>query len=741
MEEFGFDAVIAGYTSPTSLQFVKTATGDDLLITSQQDGTITVWLITSTGVGEDKDFSAEEVYSTEIVNTILNHNDDGSLATGITNRQVTGLLAEYNAATGEIEVYVSSSDPRIGGGGEAQVDNKPIDTNSGVLSKLTFDVPLDVTDDTWSVDKIDLLRGIPRSEENHSVNGMDFTPEGNLLISVGGFTNAGAPSQNLVYTPEYYLSGAILEVDVNAIEALPTDTDGEGQAYKYDLPTLGIERGPRDEIDGETVDGVGFSKNADNPFGGNDGYNQAYLESGGPVEIFATGFRNAYDVEVYVLKPGDTGYVEGEQNFRVYTWDNGANNGWGDPSVDANGIPVTQANANTADNVPVLEDNSPVSPGAQDQLHLVEKGGYYGSPNASRANPNAILYLKPEIETAEENKQTDAIPAPEFDGGLSLRDFLPPEANGDPLNGYTVTALEGFYLKPQTGGNSPDDALVLNNGSTNGIVIFNYDPAIHPVELEEFDGDLFATGFDEQILRVEFSADGATALNRAELEANIPWQDSQGSNPLDVTVGPGGSIWVAAHGGNNIFAFVPGGVPVEETDNDDNDNLVDNLDPFQLDPNNGLSINSRVGVGEVFEFTMENEVGAPNGLSGFALGFTGHQVNYNTQFFTNVSGVVAGGVLDGGIAGKLQIEFDAVGTGDARGPVSEGQGNDLTYALQAGLNFEDASQKILIESVMTNAWSGADAQAGQEQGIYFGTGTQFDFAQFNFAINDAGEPV
>ena len=731
-EEFGFDAVVSGYGNPTSIQFVETADGQDLMITSQQNGVLSIWLVESTGVGENKDFFVvgnSPIYQTSIVNDIPNHNDDGTLNAGLNNRQVTGLIAEIvdDGNGGEtIELYVSSSDPRIGGGGEANVDDKGIDTNSGVLSKLTFDVPSNVQSNGWDVSKVDLVRGIPRSEENHSVNGMDFLPNGNLLLSVGGFTNSGAPSQNLVYTPEYYLSAAIIEIDVNTIEGLDSQFEN-GQEYKYDLPTLGILR---EERDGD-VDGEGFAKNATNPFGGNDGYNQAYLEQGGPIEIFATGFRNAYDVEVVVLQPGDVGYVEGsDTNYRVYTWDNGANNNWGDPSVDANGVPVTAANANEADNVPVLENNTPVSPGAQDQLHLVEKGGYYGSPNPSRANPNAILYLKPEIEGG--GFEGDADPAPEFtdDQGnviLSLRDFLPNEANGDPLNGFEVTNLEGFYLKPATGGNSPDGALVLNNGSTNGIVVI--------------DGDLYATGFDEQILRVELSDDGATALNRADIEANNAFAPSQGANPLDITEGPDGSIFIAAHGGNNIFALVPGGVLPGETSNDDDDNLNDTLDPFQLDPDNGLGIDSKVSPGEIFEFTMENEVGAPNGLSGFVLGLTGHQLNYDTEYFTNASGVITGGVLDGGIAGKLQIEFDAVGDGTAIGPVSEGQGNDLTYALQSGINYEDASSKILIESTMTNPWFGASPENGQSMGIYFGTGTQFDFAQFNFGVNSSGQPV
>ncbi|MEP2462593.1 MAG: malectin domain-containing carbohydrate-binding protein, partial [Henriciella sp.] len=329
----------------------------------------------------------------------------------------------------------------------------------------------------------------------------------------------------------------------------------------------------------------------------------------------------------------------------------------------------------------------------------------------------------------------DAVVAPEFET-MSLRDYLPAELGGDPLNGFEPSPLTGFYIKPKLGGGPIDDALVLNGGSTNGIVVYEYIEGLHPEDMEEFDGDLFATGFDEQIIRVDLSEDGRTALNRADIESDNAFQTSAGTNPLDITIGPDGTIWVAGHGASNIYAFVPGGVPVQETGNDDNDQLLDAFDPFQLDALNGLGLNSKVSAGEVFEFTMENEIGAPNGLGGFVLGLTGHMVNYDTEFFIPSSGVVSSGVLDGGIAGKLQIEGDAVGDGSAE--LGE---NTVTYALQAGVNFDDTSKRILLESEISNVWTEFNQEAGQSQGIYFGTGTQFDFASFNFAINGDGDEV
>src|SRR6185436_5489872 len=113
--------------------------------------------------------------------------------------------------------------------------------------------------------------GLPRSEENHSSNGLALDPATNTLyIAQGGHTNMGAPSHNFAMLPEYALSAAILSVNLNAI----------GNTT-YDLPTL----------DDETRPGVNDSND---PFGGNDGKNQAKLVPGGPVQVYSSGFRNPY---------------------------------------------------------------------------------------------------------------------------------------------------------------------------------------------------------------------------------------------------------------------------------------------------------------------------------------------------------------------------------------------------------------------------------------------------------------
>ena len=299
---------------PTSLQFGPNGN----LYVAERDGFIWEYEVERTNTNTYTVTGSEKI---GIIRNITNHNDDGSVANNVNGRLVTGILVTGTA--NQPVIFVASSDPRQGAGPSGNDTN--LDTNSVIISRLTKN------GSTWS--KQDLVRGLPRSEENHIANGLQLSANGNTLyVSMGGNTNMGLPSNNFARLPEYAYSGAIIEINLNQI--------GNNT---YDLPTLDDEDRP------------GANDNND-PFGGNNGKNMAILETNGPVSIFAPGFRNAYDLLL-------------TDNNRLYTVDNGPNAGWGDvPAGNCLGD-FKQAGGRTFG----------------DGLHFVRNKGYYGGhPNPTR---------------------------------------------------------------------------------------------------------------------------------------------------------------------------------------------------------------------------------------------------------------------------------------------------------------------------------------------------------------------
>ena len=131
---------------------------DGRLYVAQQGGSIYALEIERNG---ENSYSVVSQETVDAINDIPNHDDDGSINTNQNNRQVTGLTVGGTAS--QPVVYVSSSDPRIGGGGSgAELD---LDTNSGTISRLTFDWNTDGS--LASVDHDVMVLGLPRSEENH----------------------------------------------------------------------------------------------------------------------------------------------------------------------------------------------------------------------------------------------------------------------------------------------------------------------------------------------------------------------------------------------------------------------------------------------------------------------------------------------------------------------------------------------------------------------------------------------
>ncbi len=205
--ELNFNGNVSFSFGVTSLMY---GPDDRLYVAEYPSGTIKALTIQRNSATDYKVISVEVL---DGIITMPDHNDDGTIHSS-NNRQVTGLTVS-GTSTNPI-VYVTSSDIRIGagvGGGNGDVG---LDTNSGVITRFTWN------GGSWDV--VDLVRGLPRSEENHATNGLEFTTINGtnyLIVASGGFTNAGGPSENFVYSSEYALSGAVLSIDLDAINALP----------------------------------------------------------------------------------------------------------------------------------------------------------------------------------------------------------------------------------------------------------------------------------------------------------------------------------------------------------------------------------------------------------------------------------------------------------------------------------------------------------------------------------------
>ena len=701
----------ASIVNPTSIQFGP----DGRLYVAQQNGVIKIFTVRRDSINK---YSVTATETINLINLIPNHNDNGTLNTTVATRQVTGILVAGTAANPII--YVSSSDSRIGGG-SSSVDTN-LDTNSGIVSILTSN------GGTWS--KMDLVRGLPRSEENHSCNGLQLDTQNNrLYMAQGGNTNAGSPSTNFSYLTEFALSAAILSIDLSAINALPTKDSGN-TAYKYDLPT----------VDDPTRNNNPDGTDVNDPFGGNNGLNQAKIVTGGPVQVYASGFRNPYDLIITKAR-------------RMYTIDNGANPGWG-------GYPNNEGTANVTNEYVSGEPGSTTASLTEavinnmDNLHYIGNvdtyvpGSFYGGhPNPIRANPaGAGLYTNEGTLRVWRNSTSGPNPLPVD---------WPPVPNANPI--------EGDFQMPGIN----DQALLTFNSSTNGIAEYtssNFNSALK--------GSLLSCSYKGDIVKIGLSADGTSSTNSKssanKLNQDIPFASGFGSLPLDITaqgdndIFPG-TVWVAVYGSAAITIFEPQDFLVctgaynsadddhdnytnaDEVDNgtnpcsaasvppdfdhdfvsdlndtdDDNDGIPDKLDSYVIDNQNGLGTNLPIN----YELLNDNP-----GTGFFGLGFTGLMTNKTSDYLQlyNTNNLIAGGAV-----GALTVV--SVSQGDALGSL-----NNQENAFQFGIKSAPQFGPFTIQARMLGPFFNNAPQNNQSQGVYIGTGDQDNYLKIDINANGGG---
>ena len=717
-------------TNPTSIEFGP----DGRLYVTQQNGLIKALEIQKKPEGGYTVVSEESI---TLVQDMPNHNDDGSLAAAVHGRQVTGVVTTTNEA-GQVVLYVSSSDVRIAGG--ASGDDSGLDTNSGTISRLTL------TPTGW--EKVDIVRGLPRSEENHSVNGMQITQVNGvptLLVTVGGNTNQGAQSHNFSQTNEYYYSASIIAVDlakIGALEAQGVKTYAPSgfaaQKYIFDLPTLDDPTRPNgtngaDLAESGTAGG--------DPFGGNDGLNQAIYDPSGVVKVYSSGYRNIYDVVV-------------TQDGKLYTYDNGPNSGWGGIPVNANGQVIVDANG---DGVP---DNGPgktmydgtaannAGTSKPDQLHLIDPTindgpgtgyidgtpynsavylsqglGYYGGhPNLTRAyGTQAGLYLY--SETGQPLTIVNGELVVSTTGPVDLGPMI---ANWNAIVGTDgqgnefIDPRQAIYLSPKPNdGNLPFDGSLHSIGSsTNGLTeyLFNGSDLNKALLTVSFNGNLTALILDAQGKVIGTQTRGI------------------GGNPLDVTSQKdgeifGGTIWVATHGSDKIFILDPDsgtGIIPDPTDRDVDD-VEDTFDPFAADPDNGLD--NVINANETLTWEFISGAPFPNqgsdlfdgatGLyNGFDIGFTGIMTDGTglPEAFYDPQNLIAGGA-----PGAFQIK--KVEAGD---PFA----NTLRGGYQFGIVPGGDTGVFTVTTQMDSYFdeiSGVPGNAKLLQGLFVGSGDMDNF--------------
>jgi hypothetical protein len=753
--------------NPTSLQFGP----DERLYVSEQNGSINAFTVEKQGddwVATD----AEELVLADgsgVVKSIQNHNDDGS-ESGNSNRQVTGIVVTEDDQ-GNVVLYVSSSDPRISSNNDIGLD-----TNSGVVSKVT-------QTETGGWEVVDLVRGLPRSEENHSVNGMILTEDGTkLLLQVGGFTNNGAPSSFFSYTNEYVLSGATLELDLVALDALPDQIDPEGgqgntpRTYKYDLPTL-------DDPNIENVtDGVGEDANGmdeNGPFGGNDGLNMAILPSDAPLRLYADGTRNAYD-----LAQGANGLI--------YTVDNGSN---GNLGADPN----TENTDDDGDGIPNEAIGTPNNggQGEGEPFHQIVEGGYYYHANPVRSNQNMEWTVygnngQPDPNVSVNNVAdisarvptiliTEGTMTPGFlidprkfaaAPGQTLQDLIDLDALDGGTRAQERLALSGQWINSNQldniadpdGSGSGQTTIAQLGSSTNGIIVYDSGGAAFGGSI---DGAVFVTQFNDNLTLLNVN-DLGTDLEPLFEEgpdgifgtADDVVQDADGilqvannstgvplGNPLDVTQGPGGTLWVAEIGSNEISVLEPT-VALDPTSEDaDFDGILNKDDPFSRDATNGTSVTVNAAAPTVWEFSQGAGDTTP-GPDGFGGGLTGAMIDGQTDFEAFYLQEDPNGNPGDLFLDNVKFVTAAAGGTTTIEEVSNGDpfltDNDGKYLFHTGFVLDEAVETFTVTWVVANPGAidgGSDiTNSFQQIGGYLGDGTQSNYLKIvAIATNDPSQ--
>ena len=307
----------------------------------------------------------------------------------------------------------------------------------------------------------DILIHLPRGWKDHLNNQIAFGPDGALYFCQAANTAMGAPDHKWGYRPERLLTAAILRVDTRAIPNPPLDVQTE-DGGRYDP----------------------FAPDA-------------------PVTLYATGIRNSFDILWH-------------SNGWMYCGINGSAAGGNTPGTPTDPARIPQRidaerfGPYTGPTVPALRD---VKQTEDDLLFRVERGGYYGHPNAARGE--FVL-----------------------DGG-------------NPTGGKDTAEVTDYPV-----GTQPDR-------NWRGYV-FSFGKNLSPCGVIEYQGDAFGGALNGRILFVRYSGGDDIITLTPDAGGNITEAltgiagFTQFVNPVDLTEDlVTGNLYVAEFGGKRLTLLRP----------------------------------------------------------------------------------------------------------------------------------------------------------------------------------------
>jgi glucose/arabinose dehydrogenase len=649
-----FDPLTSTGTVPTSIAIspVKVG-GKKQLYVATQYGKIFVFSL-------DAQHNATLVNTIDSIYTTPNQSFNGTTPKPKLGRQTTGIVfapANKQPADGNVILYVSNSDPDIFD--EAEPGQSKVNPSSGRISRLIVSPAGQV------LQRIDIITGLPRSGENHSTNGMAFGPDGWLYIGQAGNTNGGGQSKPFAWFPEVPLGSSVLRANVDKILAMP----------------------------GSSIDvSVGSRFNFIHPCGGGtvpNGCTAEYTLTGSPqnngtkpgvFEIYATGFRNPYDMLWHT-------------NGKLYLNENEGNPGIGPK-------PGSSANNPTAPCGPLPAGDLGEVGFHADQLFQVKQGQYHGHPNPSRGeciHEGGVQPIGNYFFAAASTGIAEYTPfnfGPALQGQLLTTNYgvTPGGGNGDTISrvklsadGNSVVEIDNQFL---TGFNDPLDVIVDDDGTVivaeHGFKNGNFGKISVLDPLSNFvcpaPGDPAAIDSDGDGFK---DADETAAGTDKCMPASSP-PDADGDKIADAS-----------------------------DPDDDNDGIPDVSDKFQLDATNGA--------GTKLPF-VQDFIGSANGGYGGS-GLTGAMLS------SKGGGPKPGNVSAGAAGGYLGIGATA-GT-------AQGASNNQENALQQG--FKPVAPATVSAIVGQPFGTSPNPQGGELAGIFIGPGED-DFVRLSVNANN-GTPV